>query len=156
MRISVAEKSAPRVRGTTVELQAKARWLRDNMTGAEAHLWGALRDRRLGALRFRAQHPVGRFILDFYCSSCKLAIEVDGPVHDYQHGRDEGRTAILHLYGYDLIRFSNEEVMTQLPDVLARTLAAARFAHLRADKAETDKSSSDLSETFSDQSPAPE
>jgi len=142
MRLSIAEKTAPRLRGTTAEIQAIAQWMRDNMTEAEARLWEALWGRRLSVLRFRAQHPVGRFILDFYCPSCKLAIEVDGPVHEYQHGRDEDRTTILRTYGYDLIRFSNEEVMTQLPSVLAHILHTARPAPPREGEAAHDRPSS--------------
>lgn len=128
MKISQDEKTTARLRGTTPEIQATAQWMRDNMTEAEARLWEALRGRRLGALRFRAQHPVGRFVLDFYCPACKLAVEVDGPVHEFQHGRDEDRTTILNTYGYNLIRFSNDEVMTDLPSALARIRHAACLA----------------------------
>jgi very-short-patch-repair endonuclease len=80
---------------------------------------------RLGGLRFRSQHPVGAFVLDFYCPSCKLVVEVDGVVHDQQVEYDEARTEHLNGYGYRVIRFRNEEVLHELPSVLERILAAA-------------------------------
>ena len=65
-----------RVRGISPELQAAARELRRQMTPAEARLWEALRDRRLAGLKFRRQHGVGTSVLDFYCRSAKLVVEV--------------------------------------------------------------------------------
>ena len=70
-----------RIRGTTPEIEQAARKLRNNLTTAEALLWSALRNKQLAGLRFRCQHPVGNFILDFYCPSLKLVIEVDGRIH---------------------------------------------------------------------------
>jgi very-short-patch-repair endonuclease len=95
------------------------------MTPAEQRLWQALQGRRLGGLRFRRQHPVGPFILDFYCPACRLVIEVDGGVHDGQVEYDEARTQQLAAHGYRVFRFRNEEVMTDLPAVLSRILHAA-------------------------------
>ena len=89
-----------RVRGTTPEIEQAARKSRQNLTPAEAFLWSALRNRQLQGLRFRCQHPVGNFILDFYCPSCKLVVEVDGTIHDDQIEYDEARTAKLAEYGY--------------------------------------------------------
>lgn len=83
-----------RVRNNSIELQTAAREMRREPTPAEAVLWSALRGGRLG-VRFRRQHPVGRFILDFWCAEAKLAIEVDGGIHDEQHDRDEARTDFL-------------------------------------------------------------
>ena len=119
-------KTTPRIRGTTPEIEAAARRLRRNMTPAEQKLWGALRGKKLGGLKFRAQHPVGPFILDFYCPARKLVIEVDGGVHEKQADYDESRTQQLEAYGYRVIRFRNEEVLEDLPSVLKQILEAAR------------------------------
>ncbi|MGK7952537.1 MAG: endonuclease domain-containing protein [Xenococcaceae cyanobacterium] len=107
-----------RIRGTTPEIEQAARKLRNNLTPAEAILWSALRNKQLEGLRFRCQHPVGNFILDFYCSSLKLVIEVDGEIHTRQIDYDNARTAKLSEYGYTVLRFSNEEIMNDLPQVL--------------------------------------
>ena len=75
------DKTTPRIRGTTPVVEAAARRLRRNMTPAEQKLWGALRNRQLDGLKFRPQHPMGAFILDFWCPARKLVVEVDGGVH---------------------------------------------------------------------------
>lgn len=113
------------MRGTTPELQERARELRWSMTPAEQVLWEALRGRKLDGLRFRTQHPVGRFILDFYCPERKLVVEVDGEIHDEQAERDQARTAHLEAYGYRVIRFRNDEIMNDLASVLDRIRTAA-------------------------------
>ncbi|AFZ49951.1 endonuclease domain-containing protein [Dactylococcopsis salina] len=113
-------KRNPRIRGTIPEVEQAARHLRANLTPAERVLWEALRNKRLKGLRFRCQHPVGNFILDFYCASCKLAIELDGEIHEHQQEYDHERSEKLAEYGYRVIRFSNEEVINNLPQVLAK------------------------------------
>jgi very-short-patch-repair endonuclease len=122
------DKTTARVRGTLPEVGLAARRLRRMLTPTEQVLWDAIRRRRLGGLRFRSQHPVGAFVLDFYCPSCKLVVEVDGAVHDQQVEYDEARTERLNDYGYRVIRFRNEEVFQDLPSVLDRILAAASEA----------------------------
>ena len=109
----------PRIRGTTPEIEQAAKKLRKNLTPAEAILWQALRNKQLEGLRFRRQHPVGNFILDFYCSSLKLVIEVDGDIHRDRINYDGARTNKLAEHGYTVLRFSNERVMKDLPQVLA-------------------------------------
>ena len=89
------------------------------MTPAEEHLWSALKNKQLEGLRFRRQHPVGNFILDFYCPSCKLVIEVDGEVHSDRLDYDDARTDKLGEYGYKVLRFSNERIINDLSQVLA-------------------------------------
>jgi very-short-patch-repair endonuclease len=98
--------------------------MRREPTPAEKVLWDVLRGRGLDGLRFRRQHPVGRFVLDFYCPIHKLAVEVDGEVHDAQQERDAERTAVIEAHGYRVIRFRNEEVLDNLPGVLARIRTA--------------------------------
>jgi very-short-patch-repair endonuclease len=124
--VNPKRKTTSRIRGTTPEIEAAARRMRRNMTPAEKKLWEALRGKQLGGLKFRAQHPVGPFILDFYCPACRLAVELDGGVHEDQTAHDEARTQQLNDYGYNVIRFRNEEVLGDLPSVLERILVAAR------------------------------
>ena len=123
-------KTTSRIRGTTPEIEAAARRLRRNMTPTEKKLWQALRGKKLGGLKFRAQHPVGPCILDFYCPACKLVVELDGGVHEEQAEYDEARTRHLNEYNYRVIRFRNEEVLEDLPSVLERILEAARESPL--------------------------
>jgi very-short-patch-repair endonuclease len=118
-------KTTGRIRGTTRGLEAGARELRNNPTPAERRLWEALKGRQVAGLRFRQQHPVGPFVLDFYCPSAKLVVEVDGGVHDEQRDQDAYRDDHLASYGYRVLRFRNDEVMDDLPLILARIAAAA-------------------------------
>jgi very-short-patch-repair endonuclease len=124
--VSTRGKTTSRIRGTTPEIEAAARRLRRNMTPAEKKLWEALSGKKLGGLKFRAQHPMGPFILDFYCPACKLVVELDGDVHEDQVVYDDARTRQLNHYGYKVIRFRNEEVLGDLPSVLERILAVAQ------------------------------
>src|SRR5919107_5564400 len=103
-----------RIRGASEGFVAGAKELRRNLTPAEQVLWAALRGRRAGGLRFRCQHPVGPSVLDFFCPAAKLVIEVDGPIHEEQREQDQARTEHLEAYGYRVLRFINQEVMTNL------------------------------------------
>ena len=97
--------------------RANARILRRGMTDAERLLWQHLRGRQIAGLRFRRQHPLGRYILDFVCLEIGLAIEVDGGQHDEGRDRDRARTAWLEQRGYRVLRFWNHEVLTGLGSV---------------------------------------
>jgi very-short-patch-repair endonuclease len=108
-----------RIRGTTPEIENAARQLRHRLTPAETRLWQALKNRQMENLRWRCQHPVGRFIVDFYCPACRLIVEVDGEIHQQQQDYDLARTEHLKDYGYTVIRFSNEAVESNLETVLA-------------------------------------
>ena len=77
-----------------------AKRLRRNQTDAERVLWFHLRDRRLAGLKFKRQVPIDRFIVDFYCASGKLILEIDGGQHDLQNVSDTNRTKILESKGY--------------------------------------------------------
>ena len=114
----MTEKTTSRIRGTTPEIESAARQLRQQLTPAETRLWEAIRNRQLNGWRFRCQHPVGRFIVDFYCPAYKLVIEVDGDIHLEQVEYDTARTEQLEDYGYRVIRFNNDEVLTNLDRVL--------------------------------------
>lgn len=97
----------------------KVRELRKNMTKAEHKLWQNLRRKEIIGARFRRQHPIDRFILDFYCHSAKLVIEVDGEYHNDmdQQVYDEGRTNELMEMGLEIIRFTNDEVESNIENV---------------------------------------
>jgi very-short-patch-repair endonuclease len=105
-------------------IRQRAKSLRRAMTGPEKTLWFLLRRNALG-WHFRRQHPIGPFILDFYCAPLKLCIEVDGPVHDDQADRDARRTAWLSKERITVLRFSADEVETRPATVIA---AIARVA----------------------------
>jgi very-short-patch-repair endonuclease len=90
----------------------KAKELRENMTQAELVLWEYLRQHPFG-YKFRRQHPLGIYIVDFYCHKLKLVIEVDGSIHNLQEVKDVDieRQRQLELEGLKVIRFTNEEVL---------------------------------------------
>ena len=96
--------------------------MRKAPTKAEARLWQLLRDRRLSNLKFRRQHAFGRFIVDFYCYSAQLVIEIDGPIHGGQLLQDVEREKILEHKGLRVLRFSNDDVLDKPEDVLARII----------------------------------
>ncbi|MGI4862990.1 MAG: DNA helicase RecQ [Janthinobacterium lividum] len=102
------------------EAKTYARENRKAPTPAEAHLWQQLRADRLGA-KFRRQHAIDFFIVDFVCLSHKLIIEVDGDIHQdsSQAEYDQGRTHVLKELGFHELRFPNEQVLHQMPQVLA-------------------------------------
>jgi len=112
-----------------------ARLLRQNATDAETYLWSLLRNRQLNGLKFRRQHPLEEgFVLDFFCASCRLAIEVDGGVHNEpdQKQYDAARTdEIKRLYNIDIIRFSNEAVLYNTEQVLQDILQATHPSPVR-------------------------
>jgi very-short-patch-repair endonuclease len=120
----MSEPSA-RIRGTSALIDNAAKQLRKAQTSAEQQLWQALRGGKLAGLKFRRQHPVGHFILDFYCAAHKLVIEVDGGVHDTQIEYDAARTTQLEEHGYKILRFTNEVVLHQIETVLTEILQAA-------------------------------
>nr|WP_290227607.1 DUF559 domain-containing protein [Trichocoleus desertorum] len=117
-------KTTPRIRGTTPEIESAAKRLRYHLTPAEQLLWQALKGKQLYGLKFRCQHPVGPFIADFLCAKHKLIIELDGAVHDQQTEYDGARTQKLNEFGYRVIRFRNQEVFANLDAVLEQVLEA--------------------------------
>lgn len=103
--------------GASPNIFSNAKNLRNNMTEAELILWKNLRNNALG-VRFKPQHPAGIFILDFYCHKLKLAIEVDGGIHDTKKEYDEGRESELEELGIKVIRFRNNEVIQNTKSVI--------------------------------------
>ncbi|MBZ0141728.1 MAG: endonuclease domain-containing protein [Pseudorhodoplanes sp.] len=108
----------------------RARRLRRAMTRAETLLWRHLKAHRLSGFGFRRQAPMGRYIVDFVSHACKLVIEVDSESHDVESRfrNDAARDAWLRSRGYDALRFTNDDVMTNLEGVAIaiRQAAAAR------------------------------
>ena len=100
----------------------KARKLRQKLTPAEKTLWERLRNRKFKRLKFRRQHPIDRYIVDFICIEKKLVIEVDGGIHQKaeQIEYDRKRTADLEDFGLKIIRFSNEEILNNVFGVLKK------------------------------------
>jgi very-short-patch-repair endonuclease len=100
-------------------LLKRARELRHPQTPAEATLWRVLRNRNL-KYKFRRQHPIDNFIIDFYCAQAKLCIEVDGATHfePAQAEYDAARTAYLEELGYQVIRFRNDDVRYRLDAIV--------------------------------------
>ncbi len=107
-------------KGSIGKLYEYARDLRRNNTSAEDLLWSNLRNRKLDGLKFRRQHPLDKFIADFYCHEIKLVIEVDGSVHDNEDAKlyDEQRTYELKELGITVARFRNEEVLERMEEIL--------------------------------------
>jgi very-short-patch-repair endonuclease len=98
------------------------------MPDAEFRLWCELRNRGLDGLRFRRQHPVGPYIVDFFCPERNLIVEVDGEQHSMEPNRraDLARTRWLESQGHLVVRFWTNEVMSELEGVCAAILAASR------------------------------
>jgi very-short-patch-repair endonuclease len=95
-------------------------------------LWSGLRNRQLDGLKFRRQHAIERFIVDFYCSDLGLIIEVDGEIHDYTVEEDALRQQALEALGFTVLRFKNTQVDNELSSVLeAISISAERVLELR-------------------------
>ena len=102
------------------KFKARARKLRSLQTSAEAKLWQALRNRRLARWKFRRQHPIDRYIVDFVTLDGKLIVEVDGVTHaePSELARDKARTEVLEACGFLVVRVSNTDVYENLEGVL--------------------------------------
>ena len=94
-----------------------ARELRRRQTDAERHLWHHLRNRALMGCKFRRQHPVGPYIVDFICLDAALVIELDGSQH--QEASEVARTSFLQREGYQVLRFWNNDALMQTDSILA-------------------------------------
>jgi very-short-patch-repair endonuclease len=102
------------------KFKARATALRASQTSAEAKLWQALRNRRLARWKFRRQHPIDRYTVDFVTLHGKLIIEVDGVTHSTpsEIKRDTARSAVLEACGFNIVRVSNTDVYDNLEGVL--------------------------------------
>ncbi len=107
----------------------KARALRRAETRAERLLWSRPRDRRLGGYKFRRQHSLGRYVVDFLCTERRLAVEVDGGQHAADAARDRTRTHWLAARGLRVVRFWNNEVLENTDGVCSRLLELLRHGN---------------------------
>ena len=104
------------------KLLTRARSLRKNFSDAENLLWKHLRSRRLGGYKFRRQVVIANYIVDFCCHEVKLIVEADGGQHQDQAAYDAIRTNALELLGYRVLRFWNDDILTQTDLVLGQIL----------------------------------
>gem|GEM_PF-325966 len=115
------------------EMILKARELRRRMTAPERKLWKGLRHDHNGGLRFRRQHVIGHFIVDFYCPEARLVVEIDGRSHEGAAAQDARREKWLRAQGFEVLRFANDNVLQHPESVTARIgeIARERIASLQ-------------------------
>jgi very-short-patch-repair endonuclease len=104
--------------GANSEMFETARILRKNMTFCERLLWDRLKLNQIRGVRFRRQHPISFFIVDFYRHAARLVIELDGEIHKKQKAYDDGRSAEMEKFFLKIVRFQNEEVEKDIKKVL--------------------------------------
>lgn len=112
------------------DIRSYAREMRRGMTDAEALLWKLLRDRRVAGAKFRRQHPVGKYILDFYCDEKRLGVELDGGQHGGAVKYDTQRDDWLRLQGIRILRFWNNEMLAEteaVMEVIYQALTESEF-----------------------------
>ena len=102
----------------------RRRDLRKQATPAERRLWSLLRNKQLGGFKFRRQHQILNYIVDFFCFSERLIVELDGPIHNSKTAReyDQRRDALLRANKYRILRFRNSEVFRDEKEVLNKIL----------------------------------
>jgi len=108
----------PLPRARVAHAHARARELRRRATPSETALWSELRDEPFRSWRFRRQHPIGPYIVDFFSSRATLIVEIDGPIHAAQAEYDAERQAELEGARYRILRFTANQVMTNMISVL--------------------------------------
>ncbi|MGV3628756.1 MAG: endonuclease domain-containing protein [Betaproteobacteria bacterium] len=108
----------------TTQQVTRSRKLRSTLTDAEQLLWRHLRQKQMAGIKFRRQHPVGPYVIDFACLSAKLAIEVDGGQHAEMESKDAQRDAFLAQNGFRVLRFWNNEVLDNIEGVMEQICTA--------------------------------
>ena len=108
--------------GTRATTHEHAKELRYTQTEAEQRVWALLRNRQLNGKKFRRQHPIADYVLDFYCHECKLAIELDGEHHKQEKVKeyDAARTKFLNQSAIKILRFWNDEIAIDVDSVIQR------------------------------------
>lgn len=101
-----------------------AKELRHSQTSAEEFLWQILRNRRIEEMKFRRQHPLGNFVVDFYCHEAKLVIELDGSIHEIPDVKlyDKERQAAIEQLGLTVLRFTNDEIFSDIDNVIHKII----------------------------------
>jgi very-short-patch-repair endonuclease len=107
-----------------------AQKLRRDMNQTEWRVWDRIRARQVAGWKFRRQHPLGPYFVDFYCPAARLVVEIDGPTHgeERQWAYDDRRTEWLKQQGYEVLRFWTADVDESLDDVVATISVARRTA----------------------------
>jgi very-short-patch-repair endonuclease len=105
------------------KLRPITREMRGLPTEAEDLLWQRLRRHHLHGCKFRRQHSIERFIVDFYCAKARLVVEVDGPIHQYQGEQDLIRQEYLESHDLKVLRFSNDAVINNVDEVIKHILS---------------------------------
>jgi very-short-patch-repair endonuclease len=107
-----------------------ARQLRQRQTLAEKILWQKLRKNSFEGLKFKRQHHIGRYVVDFYCAELKLIIELEGGIHEEENQKeyDVVRFEELEAMGYQILRVKNEEVIINVEKVVAKILEFKRLS----------------------------
>lgn len=103
-----------------VRLRPLAQEMRCKPTVAEERLWQQLRNRQIAGCKFRRQHAIERFIVDFYSAEARIVIEVDGDIHLQTQENDATRQNVLESFGVAVIRFTNDEVLNGMEEVLKK------------------------------------
>ena len=102
------------------KLKPVARQMRKEPTAAENRLWQRIRGNQVRGVKFRRQFAIDRFITDFCSPQVRLILEVDGPVHEYSQAEDALRTEVLETAGFEVLRFTNQEVFNNITAVVER------------------------------------
>jgi len=106
--------------GAKPDVMDLAKSLRNTMTHYEKLLWEKLKGKQICGVRFRRQHAISFYIVDFYCHEAMLVVEVDGTVHSFKVDHDDGRSAEMEKFGIKIIRFTNSEVENNIDRVINR------------------------------------
>ncbi|MCK6691551.1 MAG: DUF559 domain-containing protein [Thermoanaerobaculia bacterium] len=139
-------------------LKNMVRQLRKFQTPAENVMWEELRNRRFKGLKFRRQHAIDDYIVDFVCLELRLVVEIDGNIHDYQPEYDQLRTDYLKVFGFEVVRFQNTDVLNRMESVLSKLIVLIKKRQAELEKVEVKSISiSKISETIPSSSyPRPE
>ncbi|MDD2907156.1 MAG: DUF559 domain-containing protein [Candidatus Gracilibacteria bacterium] len=111
-----------------------SRELRKKGTKEEEILWELLRNKKLNGIKFRRQHPFGRYVADFYSDELKLVIELDGKIHENQKEYDEIRDEIIKTYGVNILRIKNEEINNDIEKLFKRILSPMGGKYQKGDR----------------------
>src|SRR3989344_8552320 len=110
-------------------VRARAQRFRKGQIDAERKLRTRLRARQLNSVKFRRQHPIGQYIVDFCCTDYRLVVELDGGHHALQADKDSRRTAMLVQRGYRVLRFWDHEVLKDIDAVLQKIFMVISYPH---------------------------
>ena len=120
------ELNKPMYYGATPVIFEIAFKLRKNITPSEELLWNKLKGKQVLGVRFRRQHPISKYIVDFYCHAAKLVVELDGKIHLAKKESDRERTKEIEDLGLRIIRFSNKEVEGSIDNLVSKITSVVK------------------------------